>query len=79
MLCSCITTLFTWFLAPIYPQALSLLQAQFPIERARMRLRLAVPAEHMEALQRCLNAHDAFLEGNDSSNGTITMVVQVRA
>ncbi|MEW5297476.1 MAG: hypothetical protein WDW38_006309 [Sanguina aurantia] len=58
-------------------EALSLLQAQFPIERARMRLRLAVPAEHTEALQRCLDAHDAFLEGNDSSGGTITMVVQV--
>jgi ribosome maturation protein SDO1 len=59
------------------PQALPVLQQRFPIQRARMRLKLSVPIEAQGALLDDLDARGAMLESSDARGGTFTVLVQV--
>ena len=51
-------------------EALPRLQAQFPIERARMRFRIAAPAAAADALRAALAEQSALLESEDTRNET---------
>ncbi len=61
-------------------QALPLLQQSFPIERARMRLKLSVPAEAQQELEQLLQREAADVQSLDvGPGGVCTVVAQVRA
>ena len=51
-------------------EALPRLQAQFPIERARMRFRIAAPAAAADALRAALAEQSALVESEDTRNET---------
>lgn len=60
---------------------LPVLQARFPIQRARMRLRLQVPACHVEQLLAFLDSAASDVESMDgvdaaAGTGAATLVVQ---
>lgn len=57
------------------PQALPLLQKEFPIERARMRLRLTVPVEAQQELEQLLQREAADVAGLDVAAGGMCVVV----
>ena len=52
-------------------EALPRLQAQFPIERARMRFRIAAPAAAADALRAALAEQSASVETEDVRNETV--------
>lgn len=54
-----------------------MLQGKFPIERARMRLRLTVPLDFQQDLMDCVDKHDADVEASDATanNFAITLLV----
>ena len=52
-------------------EALPRLQAQFPIERARMRFRIAAPAAAVDALRAALAEQNASVESEDARNETV--------
>ena len=52
-------------------EALPKLQAQFPIERARMRFRLAAPVSAEVALRAALEEQSASLEGEETRGGML--------
>lgn len=56
---------------------LPLLKQQFPIDRARMRLKLAVPLDVRDALEAELRAKDAVVEGEEMAGGAASLIVQV--
>ncbi|KAG2493699.1 hypothetical protein HYH03_008213 [Edaphochlamys debaryana] len=59
-------------------EALPLLREQFPIERARMRLRLSVPAEAAQELEQLLGREAGAVQSLDvGAGGTTTVVAQV--
>ncbi|KAF8060050.1 Sbds [Scenedesmus sp. PABB004] len=58
-------------------EVLPTLQARFPIQRARMRLRLQVPAAHQEALLGMLDASAAAVESIDAAGHDAAVVAQV--
>lgn len=60
-------------------QALQLLKERFPIERARMRLKVALPMDAREALEAELASREAEVEqGAEEGSGMWAVVVQVR-
>jgi ribosome maturation protein SDO1 len=65
-------------------QVLPLLQARFPIQRARMRLKLQVPLHHQQQLLALLDAAGSAVEDIDATTGgggggaSCSVVVQVR-
>ncbi|KAG1671280.1 hypothetical protein FOA52_010851 [Chlamydomonas sp. UWO 241] len=59
-------------------EALPMLQAKFPIERARMRLKLTAPTDRKAQLVDMVESYDARLEGvEDHAGGTTSVVAQV--
>jgi ribosome maturation protein SDO1 len=56
---------------------LPLLQQQFPIERAKMRLKLQVPVAAQQQLLDMLDAKGSLVETVDSSASTTTVITQV--
>lgn len=62
-------------LAPPPPQALPLLQQRFPIERARMRLRITVPLRCKEELLEVLGRQQGVIEETDLLGGCRDRVV----
>jgi ribosome maturation protein SDO1 len=56
---------------------LPLLQARFPIQRARMRLKLQVPAQHQQALLHNLDAAGSVVEGIEQAGAHTVVVTQV--
>jgi ribosome maturation protein SDO1 len=58
-------------------QVLPLLQARFPIQRARMRLKLQVPAQHQQALLDSLDASGSVVEGIEQTGAATVVVTQV--
>ncbi|KAJ9524185.1 hypothetical protein QJQ45_004976 [Haematococcus lacustris] len=59
-------------------EALKVLQGRFPIQRARMRLRLALPLEHQAALMEQLEGGEVTLEGSEVQGAaTFSATVQV--
>ncbi|KAG2444446.1 hypothetical protein HXX76_001199 [Chlamydomonas incerta] len=56
-------------------EALPLLQKEFPIERARMRLRLTVPVEAQQELEQLLQREAADVAGLDVAAGGMCVVV----
>ena len=65
---------------PLGPQALPLLKAQFPIERARMRLKLSAPLACKEQLLEMADSYNAVVESvvdQQSGGGSTSVVVQV--
>ncbi|KXZ48751.1 hypothetical protein GPECTOR_25g335 [Gonium pectorale] len=59
-------------------EALPLLQKEFPIERARMRLRLSVPVAAQQELEQLLQREAADVQSLDvAAGGTCTVVAQV--
>lgn len=58
-------------------QALPLLQSKFPIERARMRLKLSAPADRKEQLVDMVEAYDAHIEGFEDVGANTSMIAQV--
>eukprot|EP00955_Chlamydomonas_euryale_P113224 366202-Chlamydomonas_euryale.AAC.7 len=58
-------------------EALPALQAKFPIERARMRLRLSAPCDRRQQLLDIAERYGARLEGVSDEGTTSSMVVQV--
>lgn len=59
-------------------EALPRLQAQFPIERARMRFRIVAPAAAADALRAALAEQNASLEGEDVRSDTVVGAPLVR-
>jgi ribosome maturation protein SDO1 len=59
------------------PQVLPLLQARFPIQRARMRLKLQVPCQHQQALLDSLDAAGSVVEGIEQAGSHTVVVTQV--
>jgi ribosome maturation protein SDO1 len=55
-------------------QALPMLQAKFPIQRARMRLKLSVPTEAQGALLDELDGKGGVVESTDMAAGGSTFV-----
>lgn len=51
-------------------QALPLLQSRFPIERARMRLKLVVPLAARDELMELLRQHAAAIEEQELIGGS---------
>ena len=67
-------------LSPSDPQALPLLKAQFPIERARMRLKLSAPLVCKEQLLEMADSYNAVVESvvdQQSGGGSTSVIVQV--
>jgi hypothetical protein len=61
-----------------HTQALPLLQARFPIERARMRLRVVVPVEHRQELEdKLLGGGRSQTEMADIQGPNFTLTTQV--
>lgn len=58
-------------------QALPLLQKQFPIERARMQLKLVAPGDRKQELYDLVDSHQAVIESCDNNPQTSSVVVQV--
>lgn len=58
-------------------QVLPLLQARFPIQRARMRLKLQVPEQHQQALLDALDAAGSVVEGIEQAGSAAVVVTQV--
>ncbi|WIA33728.1 hypothetical protein OEZ86_006845 [Tetradesmus obliquus] len=56
---------------------LPLLQARFPIQRARMRLKLQVPQQHQQALLDALDAAGSVVEGIEQAGSAAVVVTQV--
>jgi ribosome maturation protein SDO1 len=56
---------------------LPLLQARFPIQRARMRLKLQVPGQHQQALLDSLDAAGSVVEGIEQAGDHTVVVTQV--
>jgi ribosome maturation protein SDO1 len=56
---------------------LPLLQARFPIQRARMRLKLQVPQQHQQALLDSLDAAGSVVEGIEQAGSQTVVVTQV--
>lgn len=56
---------------------LPVLQERFPIQRARMRLKLQVPVQYQQELLDSLDASAASVEEVDSSGSTSTIIAQV--
>jgi hypothetical protein len=59
---------------PVVLQALPMLQAKFPIQRARMRLKLSVPTEAQEALLEELDGKGGVVESTDMAAGGNTFI-----
>jgi hypothetical protein len=58
-------------------QVLPQLQAQFPIERAKMRLKLQVAAAATPPLLQMLAGHGAAIETCDDTGAVATVITQV--
>ncbi|KAF6252326.1 SBDS protein C-terminal domain-containing protein [Scenedesmus sp. NREL 46B-D3] len=58
-------------------EVLPLLQARFPIQRARMRLKLQLPAQHQQALLDSLDAAGGVVEGIEQAGAHSVVVTQV--
>ena len=58
-------------------KALPLLQAKFPIERARMRLKLTAPSDRKEQLLEMVDSYDAVVESVDQAGANTSVVAQV--
>jgi hypothetical protein len=64
-------------LNPPLPQVLPQLQAQFPIERAKMRLKLQVASAATQPLLQMLAGHGASIETCDDTGPVATIITQV--
>ncbi len=76
-----LTTLQTYMPRPACPprgpQALPLLQKEFPIERARMRLKLTAPLECQQELEQLLQRCEADVQSIEVGPGVCNVVAQV--
>lgn len=59
-------------------QALPVLKAKFPIERARMRLRVTGPTDRKQDLLDMVDGYDAAVESVEIAGVSVSLVVQVR-
>ncbi|GAX74278.1 hypothetical protein CEUSTIGMA_g1727.t1 [Chlamydomonas eustigma] len=58
-------------------EALPMLKAKFPIQRARMRLKVSAPIESEQALMEMVDSYDAVIENIDYAEGLVSVVVQI--